>query len=297
MNNVTFLKPEHLAPVRNLTLRTRLIVEGMIAGLHKSPYHGFSAEFLEYRPYQAGEAAGSIDWRKYAKTDRSYVRLYEDETNCFAHILVDKSASMGFTADGRMTKFDYARTLAASVAWILIRQRDAVALAAFDEKVTTYLPPRSTNLQLKNILTVLDSLQAGARTRCGVSVDLLARSIRRRGITILLSDLFDEPAEILQGLRHLRYKKQDVLLIWILDPQECRFTSRRTYLLDDIETGRTLRLDGKTAARFLKEGVTGHRETVARACRELSIDFATVMTDEPFVQALLRVLQTRRRLF
>jgi len=296
MNTVAFLKPEHLAPIRNINLRAKLIVEGMIAGLHKSPYHGFSAEFLEYRPYRTGESARSIDWRKYAKTDRSYVRLFEDETNCPAHILIDKSASMRFAADKRISKFDYARTLAASIAWILIRQRDAVAFAAFDERVATYLPPRSTNIQLKNILSVLDGIEPGAQTRCGHSINRLAQGIKRRGLTIVLSDLFDDPDSILKGLRHLRFKRQDVLLLWVLDPQERSFSAKNSYQLHDMETGKTIFLDGHTASRFLYEGIKHHGEIVERGCRELKIDFSVITTDEPFVRALIRVLQTRRRL-
>ncbi len=294
MSTLSFLNPEHLAPIRNLNLRAKLIVEGMIAGLHKSPYHGFSAEFSEYRSYQPGESARAIDWRKYAKTDRSYVRLFEDETNLFANIMIDKSASMGFAAGGRITKFEYARTLAASIAWILVRQRDAVALAAFDEQVTTYLPPRSTNVQLQNILTTLDRIEAGAQTRCGVSIDRLARGLSRRGLTIVLSDLLDDPHDIVQGLRHLRFKRQDVLLIWVLDPQEREFSPHRSYQLQDMETGRTLLLDGHTAALYLHDGIARHRAVIEQGCRELKVDFSTIETDEPFVRALMRVLQTRR---
>ena len=296
MNSESFLKPEHLAPVRQLNLHARLIVEGMIAGLHRSPYHGFSAEFSEYRPYQAGESARVIDWRKYAKTDRSYVRLYEDETNLYAHLFIDKSASMGFASGGRMSKFEYARTLAASIAWILVRQRDAVALAAFDEQVSTYLPPRSTNVQLKNIIAALDGIEPGARTRCGASIDRLAHGIRRRGLTVLLSDLFDDPFEIVKGLRHLRFKRQDVLLLWIRDPGECLFTDRNSYELHDMETGQTLLLDGNTASRYLRSGIERHHGIIERACREQGVDFSIIETGEPFVHALIRVLQTRRRL-
>ncbi|MBN1761343.1 MAG: DUF58 domain-containing protein [Chitinispirillaceae bacterium] len=296
MNETFFLSPEHLAPVRRLQLRARLIVEGMIAGLHRSPYHGFSAEFSEYRPYQTGESTRMIDWRKYAKTDRSYVRLYEDETNLIAHLLVDKSASMGFSSGKQMTKFDYARTLAASIAWILIRQRDAVALAVFDENVDTYLPPRSTNTQLKNILTTLDGIEPGARTCCGASINRLAHGIKRRGLTVVLSDLYDDPEGIVKGLRHLRFKRQDVLLLWVRDPRERNFTGDSTLRLQDLETGETLLLDGRTAAEYLRDGVANHHKVIERACRELGVDFAVIETDEPFVHALMRVLQTRRRL-
>lgn len=296
MATETFLRPEHLAPVRNLNLRAKLIVEGMMAGLHKSPYHGFSAEFSEYRPYRPGESIRSIDWRKYAKTDRFYVRLFEDETNLAAHILLDKSASMAFSAQGRMDKFDYSRTLAASIAWILVRQRDAVALAAFDEQLSTFLPPRSTNVQLRNITATLETLRPGSATRCGTSINRLAEGISRRGLTVIISDLFDEPSEILNGLRHLRYKRQDVILIQVTDPFEHSFDRNYSYHLRDMESGRDLLLDGKSAADHLHEAMARHRETIVNGCRELRVDFSPIKTDEPFARALMKIVRTRRQL-
>jgi len=296
MATETFLRPEHLAPVRNLNLRAKLIVEGMMAGLHKSPYHGFSSEFSEYRSYRPGESIRSIDWRKYAKTDRFYVRLFEDETNLAAHILLDKSGSMAFSAEGRMDKFDYSRTLAASIAWILVRQRDAVALAAFDEQLSTFLPPRSTNVQLRNITATLESLRPGSATRCGAAINRLAEGIRRRGLTVIISDLFDEPAEILNGLRHLRYKRQDVILIQVTDPFEHSFDRKYSYHLHDMESGRDLLLDGKSAADHLHAAMARHREIIVNGCRELQVDFSPIKTDEPFARALMKIVRTRRQL-
>lgn len=289
------LRPEHIAPFRNVSLRARQIVEGMIAGFHKSPYHGFSAEFLEYRAYQPGESAGAIDWRLYAKTDRSYVRLFEDETNLHAQVMVDKSASMGFAAEGRESKFDYACTLAAAFAWILIHQRDAVAVAAFDETVTSYLPPRSTNVQLQNILTLLNGIEASSATRCGKAINMLAHGIKRAGLTIVLSDLLDEPESIMRGLRHLRFKRQDVLVLWLLDPQECSFSARNAYRLQDMENGNRVMLDGAVAAEHLSRGMAEHRQVLERGCRELRIDFAMVMTNEPYADTLVKILRKRRQ--
>lgn len=295
MHSDTFLKPEHVAPVRNLTLRAKLIVEGMIAGLHRSPYHGFSAEFSEYRSYQQGESTRLIDWRKFAKSDRAVVKLHDDETNLCASILIDKSASMGFVSQSIMSKFDYARTLAASIAWILIRQRDAVALAAFDQKIGAYLPPRSTNLQLQNIIASLDALTPSSSTSCGESINMLALQTQRRGLTVVISDFLDDPDKIFHGLRHLRFKKQDVLCIWILDEKEQSLSEKTVYRLSDLEDGRTLTLDGRTAAASLHDGFTRHKETLSSGCRELGFDFCTIVTNEPFVNALMRVLASRGR--
>jgi uncharacterized protein (DUF58 family) len=291
-----FLKPEQLVPVRNLALRARLIVEGTIAGLHKSPYHGFSSEFLEYRPYFPGESTRRIDWRKYAKSDRTMVRLFEDETNLYATLALDKSASMNFSSATGMTKYDYARTLAASMAWILIRQRDAVGLSAFDEEESLVIAPRSTNMQLKTVMAHLDRLKPSGKTRCGASLSRLAATLTKRGLCIVISDLFDDPDAIIGGLRHLRFKKQDVIVLRIIDPMERHFSGASPLRLRDLETGEEIFLDPAVAAGFFTRGFSEHTGVIERACRDLRIDYEDITTDEPFQKALLRVIDKRRRM-
>jgi uncharacterized protein (DUF58 family) len=298
VKTATIIRPEQLVAIRNLSLRARLIVEGMMAGLHKSPFHGFSVEFLEYRPYRNGESARSIDWRKFARSDKAVVRLFEDETNLRANLLLDKSASMRFASKrSGVSKLDYAKTLVASLAWILIRQRDAVGLAAFDESISVRLPPRSTNVQLKSILTALDAIEPGAQTRCGGAVDAIAAHLVKRGLCVLFSDLFDDPHEIIRGLHHLRFKRQDVMVLWILDPLEIASFEGVPYRLRDLETGAQLSIDGGIASRLLRDGMNRHRSTLEHACKELSVDLEIISTDEPFQKALLRILEKRRRLF
>jgi uncharacterized protein (DUF58 family) len=294
---ISFLKPEHLAPIRSLTLRTKAIVEGTIAGLHKSPYHGFSAQFLEYRPYLPGEAAKRIDWRKYAKTGRSVVRLFEDETNLFAWLLLDKSASMTFCSTAAMSKYEYARTLAASLAWILIRQRDAVGLFAFDSGESVMVPPRSTNIQLKTILSRLETIAPGGETDCARSLSRLAQAIHKRGLCIVISDLFDEPEAIITALRHLRFKRQDVMVLRVLDPLERKFAGAGALNVRDLETGTSIAVDGLTASEYYNSGMKRHAKSIEDACRSLRVGFEVVVTDEPFTKALLRILRKRRRMF
>jgi len=296
MNKFSVLRPEHVAPIRNLTLRAKMIVEGTIAGLHKSPFHGFSSEFLEYRPYLAGEPARKVDWRKYAKSDKAFVRLYEDETNLSAHILLDKSASMGF-GSGAVTKFDYARTLAASIAWILVRQKDAAGIVAFDEEIRFYMPPKSTNLQLKNIISYLESSVAERKTRCGAVINSAAAMLGKRGLCVVISDFLDDPESIAMGLRHLRFKRQDILAIAIADPFELNFDGRSDYRLKDLETGREITIDSRTASEYFNSGMAEHRSALTTICRELKVDFEEVSTDEPFHKSLMRVIDKRRRLF
>ncbi|MCL2690625.1 MAG: DUF58 domain-containing protein [Chitinispirillia bacterium] len=296
MNSFSVLRPEHMLPVRNLSLRAKMIVEGTIAGLHKSPFHGFSSEFLEYRSYQTGEPARKIDWRKYAKSDKSVVRLYEDETNMSAHILLDKSASMGFGSTG-MTKFDYARTLAAAFAWILVRQKDAVGLAAFDEEINCYLSPKSTNLQLKNIISHLETSTARNKTKCGGAINDIAGMLKKRGLCIVISDFFDDPQVLAQGLRHLRFKKQDILAVAVADPMELNFSEKSDLKLKDLETGETISIDSQTAAQFFNDGFATHHAELKTICRELEIDFEVVTTAQPFHTSLMRLIEKRRRLF
>ncbi|MBD3320576.1 MAG: DUF58 domain-containing protein [Chitinivibrionales bacterium] len=293
---ITFLKPEHLAPIRSLSLRARHIVEGMIAGLHKSPYHGFSAEFLEYRPYLPGESTRRIDWRKYAKTDRTVVRLYEDETNLFAHILLDKSGSMAMKSHEGFSKFDYARTLAASLAWILIRQKDAAGLTCFDNDIRLYMAPRSTNRRLNAILRYLQDLSPGRETGCGHAIDHMAQRLTKRGLSIVISDFFDDPGSIIRGLRHLRFKRQDVIIFWILDPAELAFSHDGPLRIHDLETGKELALDSQTAREHFMRGFCSHRTQIERACKELAIDCDIISTRTPFQKALLAALDKRRRL-
>jgi len=297
MKTTMLIRPEQLATVRSLSLRARLIVEGFFAGLHKSPFHGFSVEFLEYRPYRTGESTKAIDWRKYARTDKAVVRLFEDETNLRAYLLLDKSASMRFASrPGLMSKLDYAKTLTACLAWILIRQRDAAGLAAFDKTLSVMLPPRSTNVQIKTILAALDRIEGGAETRCGSALESVATHISRRGLCIVFSDLFDDPQHIIRGLRHLRFKRQDVMVLWILDPLELAFSGGVPYKLRDYETLKELSIDGQTAARFFRLGIRSHRDLLARACRELSVDLEIISTEEPFQKALMRIMEKRSRL-
>ena len=290
------LSPGQVALIKNLELRARLIVEGVIAGLHQSPYHGFSAEFLEYRPYIPGESVKRIDWRKYAKTDKTVVRLFEDETNLFATVLIDKSASMRFFSSTNMSKYDYAKTLAASLALLLIRQRDAVGLSVFDETTSCRIAPHSTGVHLKTILETLDRLEPSGMTRCGDALSRLAQTVVKRGLCIIISDLFDEPREIIQGLRHLRFKKQDVIVLRIVDPFELNFRPASPVSVRDLETGERLLLDPVVAARFFSNGLRGHHDLIKRACQDMKIDCEMVLTDEFFHGALARVLGKRRRM-
>jgi len=289
-------QPEHVLAVRNLNLRAKLIVEGMIAGIHRSPYHGFSAEFSEYRNYQLGETTRYIDWRKYAKTDKTLVKLFEDETNLYAHILLDKSASMGFGSEKSKTKFEYAKTLAAALAWLLIRQRDAVGLSLFDTTIHNHISPRSTMIQLKNIINTLDTSHPSNITSSGDAIHWLAGMIKKRGLCIIISDLLDNPQRLIDGLRHLRYKKQDIIVLWILDPMELAFSEASALELIDAETNQRMKLDGGVASQMYREKFYEHGEILCDTCRDMFIDFHRISITEPFQKVLHKIAGKRRRM-
>lgn len=293
----TFLKPEHLSPLSGLSLRAKHIVEGLIAGMHRSPYHGFSSEFLEFRPYREGEPASKIDWRKYAKTEKNFVRLFEDETNLYAHILLDKSGSMEYASKDNWSKFEFARTLAAALSWILIRQRDAVGISLFSDEVEVMIKPGSTNTKLKEIISTLEISSPSKTTNCAPSINRIASTIKKRGMTILISDLMDDAKEIIKSLKHLKFNGQDIILIRVLDPMESNFLTKNDLNITDLETDAKFKIDSKTATESFVQGFKEHCEILNKGCRELSIDFLTLSTASPFAEALLKVVEKRNRKF
>jgi uncharacterized protein (DUF58 family) len=290
-----FLRPEVVSRLANMDLRARLIVEGFIAGLHRSPYHGFSVEFAEYRQYNAGESTRNVDWRIFAKTDRYYVKIFEDETNLKATLLLDRSASMDF-GTGAVTKLRYGTLLCAALSYLMIKQRDAVGLVIFDERINALIPHRSVRRHLLYLLSTLEGISPGARTEISGTLHEMAERIKRRGLVILFSDLLDDPETVLGGLKHFRHRGHEIVLFHILDPIELSLDYRGEVEFVDKETGERLR----TQPWFLKaDYIRTVREWTVwleRRCKEHAIDYNLVTTETPFDQALVRYLSKRRRL-
>ncbi len=292
-----FLDPEVVSRLENMELIARLVVEGFIAGLHRSPFHGFSVEFSEYRPYNPGEPVGRVDWKVFGKTDRYYVKLFEEETNLRGTLLLDGSRSMDFSGDpNRISKFRYASMLAAGLAYLLIQQQDAVGLITFDEKIKRVLPARSVRRHLYDLLSELESNEPGGLTDVGATLHRAAEMIKRRGLIILISDLLDDPARVLAGLKHFRHKGHEVLVFHVLDPLERDLDIRREVQLEDMETGDKLR----TQPWFIRKEAGGRVKAWIREleieCRNHRIDYVPLTTDLPFDIALRRVLDRRQRL-
>ncbi len=217
-----YLDPAVLNNVQNLELRARLVVEGFITGLHKSPFHGFSVEFSQHRPYNYGDNLRYIDWKVYGRTDRYYIKQFEEETNLKSYILLDISKSMEFKSIN-VSKLDYAKSLTAALSYLMLSQRDAVGLGLFDSELRKLMPPRSAVSYLQTILRELDVAATGQDTRIQPVLHAMADRLKRRGLVILISDLYDDPEEVLAGLRHFRYNQHEVLVFHLLDPQEINF--------------------------------------------------------------------------
>src|SRR5690606_4894871 len=221
--------------VDKLELRARLVVEGFVTGMHKSPYRGFSVEFAQHREYVPGDDIRYVDWKIFAKSDRVYIKEFEEETNLRAHLFLDQSESMAYGGEGAMTKFDYAATALAALAYLIQQQSDAVGLTLFDEKVVRQVPASNTRANLGNIYASLAEAKPSAKTKVGVVLRELARELRRRGMVLVFSDLFDDPAQVLAGLRALAQRGHDVVVFHVLDRDEVEFPFERMTMFEGLE--------------------------------------------------------------
>jgi uncharacterized protein (DUF58 family) len=294
-NTVDLLNPEFVSRLKNMQLRARLVVEGFMVGLHKSPYHGFSVEFAEHRPYMPGDSLRNLDWKVFVKTDRYYVKQYEEETNLKSYLLLDVSNSMNFGTGG-VTKFQYGSYLAAALSYLMIQQRDAVGLATYDTELRSYHPPRSVHTYLNVLLSQLEKLEPSSRTDIGKNLHAVADRISRRGLVIVMSDLLDDPAKILSGLKHFRHEGHEVLVFHILDPRELDFGYTGDVRFRDLETGEELPTQPWHLRKSYREQIGAFVETLRRGCREDRIDYVPLNTGTPYSEALIQYLTKRKQL-
>ena len=294
-----YLDPETASRLGRLDLIARLVVEGFITGLHRSPYHGFSVEFSEHRPYMPGDPLRDLDWKALARTDRLYVKRYEEETNLKACLAVDASGSMAFADSGRVSKFRYASCLAAALAYLMLRQRDAVGLALLRGNLHSLVPPRSVSSHLNVLLRQLSGAEPGAGTALAPGFHDRAALPSRRGLAVALSARLDDPEEVLGGLRHFRHRGHEVLALQILDPRELDLDFRRSETrfvdLEDAGGGSIV-----TQPWHVQESYRAHVESLIgryrRGCAEAGVDYALMDTATPFDTALSRYLVRRRRI-
>jgi uncharacterized protein (DUF58 family) len=287
------LDPKVLAAIGRLDLVARTIVEGFLTGLHKSPYHGLSQEFAAHRPYIAGDEIRRIDWRVYARTDRLYVKESEEETNAPVRLLLDTSASLRY-APREMSKLDYARYLVAALAYLATRQGDRVGLACFSEEVRTLLPARGGKRHLQTILLALENLESGGQTRLGPVLLRQASQWKRRGLAVIVSDLYDQPEEIVEAVARVRRARHDVVVFHLLDRAEKFLEGRGTYEFRDLETGETILADTDRIRRAYVERMEGACAYFRRELERAGADYAELDTSEPLDKALAIYLRRRR---
>lgn len=291
-SRAALIDPIALMRIKNLQLRAKVVVEGFYNGLHRSPFHGFSVEFSEYRQYVPGDDLRYLDWRLYARRDRYYIKRFEDETNRRCYLLVDLSRSMGY-GSLEYTKADYARTLAATIAYYLSLQRDSVGLLTFDQRVSEFHAARHRPGHLRQLLACLERALGGAGTDLNAPLEQIATMIRKRGLIILISDLLAPTDTLRTNLSYLRSRGHEVLVLRVLDPGEVDFSFDRATTFHDLENGREMYIDPVAARREYVRRFDEHDGKLRTICSELGIDYEWMRTDEPLEHALFQILSAQ----
>lgn len=289
-----YLDPAVLARLGSLDLKAKTIVEGVLSGLHRSPFRGFSVEFAEYRQYLPGDDLSSIDWKVFARSDRHYVKKFEEDTNLACHLLLDVSGSMRYGSRG-VTKREYGGYLAASLAYLMHRQRDAVGLIAFDDRIVHRVPPSSRAGHLRTVLLALEQLPEGARTDVAKPLGDLAKVLSKRGLVVVISDLLDDPARVIQGLRLFRQRGTDVIVFHVLDHEELAFTFDDAARFRDLETAKEVFADPAAVRAHYLGAMDSFVATYRRELGGAGIDYVLLDTSQPLDLALRAYLATRGR--
>ena len=287
------LRPEELARISRLELRARQIVEGFVSGLHRSPWFGQSLEFLQHREYVPGDDIRRIDWKLWSRSDRYYLKQFEDDTNARITLLVDGSESMQF-GTGPLTKFEYARTVAAALSMLVLKQHDSVGLSVFDSTIRAQVPSSSRNTQLQTILAALDTQLAGGKTDIASILKRVNESLNRRSIVILLSDLFCSREDLFRGLQVLRQRRHDVLVLQILDDEELEFRYSGTLRFEGLENAGKLTCDPAALRTGYLRALQNFLDTIRRRCAGSGIDYQLIRTSENLDAALAHVLIRRQ---
>lgn len=290
-----FLSPEVVAGLGTLELKARTIVEGLLLGLHRSPFRGSSVEFAEYRQYMPGDDPGMVDWKVFARSDRHYVKKFEHDTNVDVQLLVDTSASMAYRSGTGMTKLQYAQCLTAALAYLLTGQRDAVGLGLYDDQLRDYVPSAVKAGQLTRLLIALDHATPGAASDTAAALRQVTDRLRRRGLIVVCSDLLDDQPRVIDGLRLLRARGMEVVVFHVLDDAELDFPFEGAGTFRDVETGEEVLTHGGSARAAYVEAVAAWRATYVAELRASGIDYQLARTSTPLDVSLLGWLGTRGR--
>ncbi|MFG0286677.1 MAG: DUF58 domain-containing protein [Rhodopirellula sp. JB044] len=293
-NDAAQIDPVAVMRIKNLQLRAKTVVEGFFNGLHRSPLHGSSVEFSEYRPYTIGDDLRGLDWKRYARSDRYYIKKFEDETSRNGYLVVDQSRSMGYGTLG-YTKIEYARTLAATFAYFLTLQRDCVGLMTFDEAIGDYLPARRRVGHLRQLLVALSRPVAGTGTDINVPLQQIANLIHRRGLVLLISDFLSPIDALRTNLAYLRSRGHEVALLRTLDPSEIDFRIDSPSMVRDLETGQEFFLDPESARNEYRERFSEHQTQLRGVCDSIGVDFYQISTDEPLRDSLFHLIESKQR--
>jgi len=277
-----------------LHLRAQHIVEGYVAGLHRSPYHGFSIEFAEHREYTPGDDLRYVDWKVFGRTDKFYLKQYDDETNLICHIVLDVSESMCYRGpNAHLSKFEYAQSAAAALAWLVLQQQDAIGLVTFDEQIRASVRASSNPSHLQQIFQVLESAPLEAETAAGPVFHELAERMKKRSVVVILSDLFDDLDSVMAGLKHFRHRRHDVIVFHVLDPAELDFSFSRPTIFQGLEQMPKVTADPRSLRRAYVKEIEEYLRTLKIGCRRIGIDYQQLRTDRPLDTALSGYLASR----
>ena len=289
-----YFDPRTLANLKGLRLRAQQIVEGLVAGLHRSPHRGFSIEFAEHREYVPGDDLRYLDWKVYGRTDKLHLKQFEDETNLICYIVLDVSESMTYRGpDSPLSKLDYAQCLAASLAWLILEQQDAVSLVTFDNQIRQSLPPAGGKGHLQNILQVLEGIESQRETDSGPIFHELAERFRKRGVVFILSDLFDRTESLFAGLKHFRYRRHDVIIWHILDAAEIEFPFEEPTRFQGLEGLAHVETDPRSLGQAYRREFQKYLRTTEQICHQFAMDYQRLATDQPLNVVLWRYLANR----
>ncbi len=295
-HSTAYLTPQTLDALKNIEMVARTMVEGTLTGLHRSPYHGFSSEFSEYRKYCPGDPVRQVDWQAYARTDRYYVKQYEDETNTRTYVVLDQSGSMGL-GSARAHKFNYACYLAAAFIYLMHRQKDAVGLFTYTDRIHEYFPAQCSRTHMLALLSHLEGLAPAGFSDAAPCFHRIAEEVRRRSIVLVFSDFFDPNPAFLRTLRHFQHKSCEVILFQILDPLETDFPFRGLVEFRDMETGEFLEVESDDCRAAYLEDLNAAIHTMKQFCGRMNISFETLSTGTAFDRALLAYFHKRERMF
>ena len=290
------LNPSVINQIDNLYLKAKMIVEGYIAGLHKSPYHGFSIEFSEHKAYGIGDEVKNVDWKLWGKTDKYYVKRFEEETNMSVNIFLDSSKSMDFKSDN-ISKFNYSKLITATLGYLMMQQKDATGLVIFDNEIKYALQPKNSKSHLKTLLSIIEKTKNGKDTDISKVLHIGADQIKKKGLIILISDLLDDPKKIINSLKHFKYNKNEVLVFHVLDPKEMTLDFNQHTIFEDLENDKKIETEPWLISNSYIEEMQNLINFYKTECLTNKIDYHLITTNQDVGMVITEFLNKRRKLF